>query len=330
MSFENNAVLQHFIPQVEQRMNAINPNASIAKQKIFSFKVIDRDNFKVELESYAGKPIRSNLAFDDLFTFYHGSDKLRKNLEAEFGKYESNINTLTTSFLQALEQEQRDVTGVIFKLLTSKMLNFFRNPFSIVAVLNSVGDLSSFYPTDPKIREEFDLIDNAPKPQAERLCKLFNVTYSQYINWIKVLFLILVEYPGSHSNMLESIVSTIIEDNDSAKIFFIFHYSGEHEDKKVCLSDRSWVMCNGLKDDGLSMDFNINSNVFIRFATTSLSSIMPLYVNPHVIDNFKKIPRPIGGYVFNNDLDALACYNKNAILQCHEKVFSALPTIYVG
>ena len=43
MDFEDPTVRQHFVSQVEQRLNAINPSAEDRNQRIYRFRLIDRE-----------------------------------------------------------------------------------------------------------------------------------------------------------------------------------------------------------------------------------------------------------------------------------------------
>ena len=59
---ENDTRNQHFVTQGEQRLNALNPQADPRNQRIYSFEVVDRENYKLALESPIGRPIGSNLS----------------------------------------------------------------------------------------------------------------------------------------------------------------------------------------------------------------------------------------------------------------------------
>lgn len=330
MKFDNETISQHFLSQVEQRMNSFNIGAKNKNRRIYSFKVIDRDNYTVELERPDGVKICDNLTFDDLFTFYKGSEKLRKNLENAFGEYESKISHLTNVIVNKVREgcNGEDVSDVLVELLRVKFMNFLRNPFSIKKVLNSVGDLSSYYPVERGLLKEFNLIDDSYKPHADRLCNFFNVTYEEYIKWIKILFLVLMRPGDMKENILEAVVRNLLEDKRLKTMFIIFHYTGEHDDKKVCLSDRSWVDCIEHDDDRMGMDFNLTSNMFLRFGTVSLESLMPPGTPSHIVDLFLSRPKDIECFVIENDLNILSSYNRNAVLQSYQKVFCGSSEIY--
>ena len=67
---------QHFISQIEQRLNASNPEAAPAKQRIYEFEIVDRDCRVLRLSGSRGRPVANNLSMRDLFTFDIAKDKI--------------------------------------------------------------------------------------------------------------------------------------------------------------------------------------------------------------------------------------------------------------
>ena len=79
---ENDTRNQHFLTRAEQKLNAMNPQAGARKLRIYSFEVVDRENYTLELESQNGRLIGSNLSLFDLFSFdVSGGSRLRLNFE---------------------------------------------------------------------------------------------------------------------------------------------------------------------------------------------------------------------------------------------------------
>ena len=74
----------------------------------------------------------------DLFSFDRvpGTD-LRANFEKLFQEYEGTIELNTRSTLYKICNGNESVESEAKELLRSKLLNFFRNPFSVKKVLNS-------------------------------------------------------------------------------------------------------------------------------------------------------------------------------------------------
>jgi hypothetical protein len=98
MELTNNTKHQHFLSQVEQRLNALNPVSSEVNQRIFSFSLIDRDQCSIALDGEHGRSIANNLLLYDLFSFDVKERRAaRMNFESLFGQYESGIKENTES-----------------------------------------------------------------------------------------------------------------------------------------------------------------------------------------------------------------------------------------
>ena len=69
MNDPNETANQHYISQVEQRLNALNPNATPANRRIYAFSLQDRENHAVRLNSHKGVLISRTLVLRDLFSF---------------------------------------------------------------------------------------------------------------------------------------------------------------------------------------------------------------------------------------------------------------------
>jgi len=124
----NNTRNQHFVPQIEQRLNASNPDSASGKFRIYSFRITDRETYQIELESPRGHTITSTLTMLDLFSFdVPGGCPLRMNFETLFEKYETSIETHTKNLLQKLTNGSADIKTELVDLFAAKLLNFVRN-----------------------------------------------------------------------------------------------------------------------------------------------------------------------------------------------------------
>jgi hypothetical protein len=99
-----------------------------------------------------------------------GESRLRLNFESLFQKYEGYIKDHTQSLLAKLNAGTGDIKVEIINLFAAKMLNFVRNPFSSVKVLNSFPDLVSYDPTDPALLADYRRVVSGRKPQQAHLC----------------------------------------------------------------------------------------------------------------------------------------------------------------
>jgi len=103
MNLINNTRNQHFISQAEQRLNASNLSAKPQKQRIYKFKVDNRETSCVSLTNRNGVKICNNLSEQDLFSFDVLDEKKdRYNFEELFSQYESQIITHTNSLVSKL------------------------------------------------------------------------------------------------------------------------------------------------------------------------------------------------------------------------------------
>jgi len=119
--------MTYFHIRMEQRFNAINPQAAKKKQKIYSFEIVNRETFELRLLNSKGQPISNTLAYPDLFSFDVEKDTdIRSNFENAFNRYESNVKTHTESLIYKLTtgQKNMDVNEEVVNLFTAKLLNF--------------------------------------------------------------------------------------------------------------------------------------------------------------------------------------------------------------
>ncbi|WP_261531358.1 DUF4238 domain-containing protein [Burkholderia multivorans] len=185
---------QHFVSQVEQRLNAANPSAPPRDQRIFSFKVEERESFTIRLEGKRGRLISSNLALDDLFTFDVASGRdSRLNFEARFQRFEQEVAITTTSLLQKLASGDNNVGDEIASIFKAKLLNFARNPFSVAKILNTFGVLANYEPTAPDAKRMFERVLNGRKPHQAWLCSQLGISDTDYVRWLRILFMLFVE-----------------------------------------------------------------------------------------------------------------------------------------
>jgi hypothetical protein len=222
---------QHFLTRVEQKLNALNPQADARNLRIYSFEVIDRENYTLSLESPNGRPIGSNLSLFDLFSFdVPGNTRLRRNFESLFHKYENYIEAHTKSLLAKLNGGGRDIKAEIIDLFAAKLLNFVRNPFSIVKVLNSFPGVASYDPVDPALLADYRRIVSGRKPHQAHLCTQLGISDAQYVEWLRLLFMLLVPMAKGRSNFFEQEPFNLLENRKINVAAFVCEY-----DRDRCL-----------------------------------------------------------------------------------------------
>lgn len=327
MNIDSETKNQHYVPQVEQRLNALNPNASKKNQKIYSFSIIDREEYRVCLLNDKGSLIENNLSLDDLFSFDIADKKIRANLESLFHGYEHRIEIHTHSLLMKLQAGNSDIKDELLNLFASKFLNFFRNPHCIDKALNTVGSLTEHYPLDPDLASIYTRIEGGRKPHQEYLCSQLGITNKTYKKWLKMLFMLLMRPKSSEPNMLEQVIKSLYENKSNLTSVFVFNYTEEHADKRALLSDRGFSL--PIQEEGcLAYSFNLSSNAFISYTFADVEKQDLVSAPDRIIKLFKKQPKTVSVKYVENELNALANYNKNTIYQAKEKVYCSSKHIY--
>lgn len=331
----NNTKNQHYISQVEQKMNSSNPSDLKRNRRIFSFSVIDRQAYKIALSSVSGKKIEKNLSMNDLFTYAINENGLRHNLEEAFGKYESGLETQINAFLAIEKKNGASVTDEVISLFKCKFLNLIRNPFCIKKTLNIFSPFKHQIPSDSILLAEFKLINDINQEDAESLLLQLQVTLEEYKDWIKLLFLVFMSVENSTHNIFEIFINSILVDENTLKIFRIDHYIDEHADKVAVLSDRSWQLMTSNDDPQTIIQFNLTSNLILTFIMVDLNFLLIQNLNTsnlqhrdHKIHHFKESLKNITCRYEINNLENLAYFNQGAIYQCHKMVFASKPMIF--
>lgn len=312
------------MPQVEQKLNASNPNSTGNKFRIYSFRITNRENYTLELESPHGRAIASTLSMIDLFSFdVPGGGPLRMNLEALFHKYETNIELRTKNLLRKLAEGRNDIKDEIIDLFAAKLLNFVRNPFCIQKVLNSFPGVGEYDPTDPDLLATYKRIVEGKKPHQAFLCQQLDISQETYVAWLRLIFVLLVQTDSEKPNLFEGVIKGLFEERDTQAAAFIWTY-----DEGTCLlSDRSY--CQPIPDGPhMAMSFNLCSTAFVDYifadpATLVAGRAAPTFV-AYALSNWRQRPQAtINVTVTKNNRQMLARYNRRVIEQARERVYCA-------
>ena len=265
MQDSNETANQHYISQVEQRLNALNPDAIQRNQRIYSFTLRNREDYELSLDSPQGRPISKNLSFRDLFSFeLINGGKSRLNFETLFHQYEAGMRENTLSLLRTLELGQYNIKKEILEIFVAKFMNFLRNPYSVEKVLNTIGVVLPFRPTDPELLVQYNAVLTGRKPHQAHLCAQFGITLDQYRQWLTALFLMFMRQMPGQPNFVESAIKEIFERPSGFPMVCVYRYTGEHADKRCLISDRGFS--NPLPQDlHLSFSFNLCANAFIIY-----------------------------------------------------------------
>jgi hypothetical protein len=321
---ENDTRNQHFVSQSEQRLNALNPHAPQAKQRIYSFEVTDRENYKLALENPRGQLIANNLARDDLFSFdVPDESRLRLNFEPQFQKYEGHIKPHTENLLSKLNGGNYDVRTEVINLFAAKLLNFVRNPFSVVKVLNTFPGLAHYHPTDPVLLADFRRIVTGRKPQRAHLCAQLDISETQYDEWLGVLFMLMVPMADGQPSFFQDMIKRLLEDHKT----YIAAFIGEYDSARCLLSDRGFSQPIA---DGphLAFSFNLRANAFMDFVFADPATMVQGNASPEFIAQavaaWERIPKQINVTFVRNNIEMLARFNRRAVEQCYKRVFCSV------
>ena len=336
MRLINTTKNQHYLPQVEQRMNASNPDARPNRQRIYSFKLLDREQLTLQLEHPKGRLISENLAIRDLFSFDVAANmNLRMNFEALFGEHEAKVYTTTQRILARLQADgdawenklthirDADFQRDLRELFMAKILNFARNPYSIPKVLNTFGSLVNYTPTSPEKLIYFNRILNGRRPHQQWLCGELGISDRDYVNWLKVLFMLFVEYDLNGSTMLHGMVKEMFEAKQQVAGVMVCTYADP-----VCLiSDRAFS--TNIQKDGIDgFDFNVTSRAFVRYMFGHVGALAP-HAPPHLVKNYRRAPEELLFHYRKNDMALLGSFNRNLIYQSAHRVYSAVKTLTI-
>lgn len=318
---------QHFVSQVEQRLNASNPNSTNGNSRIYSFRIKDREAYRIELENPRGRTIASTLSMLDLFSFdVPGGGPLRMNLEALFHKYEANVAIHTKSLLEKLAAGSADIKTELIDLFAAKLLNFVRNPFCIQKVLNSFPGVGQYEPTDPELLAVYRRIVKGQKPHQAHLCQQIDVSQEAYVEWLRLIFVLLMQIGDDQPNLFEGMIKGLFEARDTQAAAFVWTY-----DQGVCLlSDRSY--CQPIPDGPhMAMSFNLCSTAFVDYVFADAATLIEGRVAPAFVANaltaWRQRPQAtINVTVTKNNRPMLARYNRRIIEQARERVYCAEKT----
>jgi hypothetical protein len=322
---ENDTRNQHFVTQGEQRLNALNPPANPKRQRIYSFVVVDRENYKLALENAAGRPISKTLSLFDLFSFdVSGESRLRLNFETQFQKYEGYIKDHTLSLLAKLNAGSGDIKAEIINLFAARLLNFVRNPFSVVKVLNSFPGLAGYDPTDPALLADYRRVVSGRKPHQAHICAELGISEAQYVEWLRVLFMLLVPMAEGQPNFFEDMIRRLLE-NRKMHVAAVVH---EYDSARCLLSDRGFSQPIA---DGPHMAFSFNlcatafvDYVFLDPATSLQGNASPEFI-ARSIANWEGLPeKQIHVTFVRNNLEMLGRFNHRAIEQCYRRIYCSV------
>lgn len=315
---------QHFISQTEQRLNAINPNAAQRNQRIFEFQVIDRDAHILRLSDARGRLIGKNLSMLDLFSFDRERDgNLRANFEDAFGRYENKVGVDTAAILRAHVEGRSGISAELFDLFVAKLINFIRNPYTVVKAVNTFGKFAEYHPTNPKIYESYIRTITGRRPHQAHLCRELGISDEHYGTWLRLLFMLLTPMADGHENFLEQSMRSLFQREEDA----IFVHVHRYNDQFCLLSDRGF---SSPIEQGTHMafDFNLSARAFIRFAFLNQEAVLGRPVPEGILQGLRSGPKVVRVSYLTDDLPALDVFHRRVVEQANKSVYCAGTEIY--
>ena len=318
MILSNATRKQHFLSQAEQRLNSIDRSLPTDRQRIYELKVLDRG--EIQLSPPESLRIENNLSMLDLFSFdVDKKQPLRQNFEALFRRYEDDMRAHTEGLLSKLAKGDSAVSNEVMNLYAAKLLNFARNPYSVPKILDTFGLFANFTPTHPAIQKLFIDVLNGRRKHQKHLCKQFGITNTQYEQWLRMLFNMLIELAPGFPPLFDQVVQAVF----TSKEFTISVLVSTYDEAKCLLSDRGFST-NIASDRAYGFDFNLCDRAFIRYIVLDRRSMnVPSWMPQESIDRFMSSDLPAQLYRVHNDLNLLRSFNVNVISQCHSRVFCA-------
>ena len=321
--FNNETRNQHYISQVEQKLNCINSSIAKEKRRIYQFESLNRETQEYKLSNESGVKIEKNLSFDDLYSLEIFNDATRDNFECYFKKLEDEIENLTVKVL-ASKQIHKEV---LLALFNSKLMNVIRNPYCILSTLNTFYDICKYVPTDKRLAEYYIKIASLKTNQL--ILNEFSVNQEQFRQWLKIIFYLVVPIGcpnGEYLNFMPDMIKKLF-DISNKRIFIAI---ATHKNQICLLSDRAHVdLSEVLLGDTIGYEFNLTKNAFMHiiFADNNLETIPN--IPDHIMKTFRKqginkIAQPSLKIHKISDNDQLfGAYNARVIYQCHRYFFAA-------
>lgn len=319
---------QHFISQTEQRSNCIDESKPKDKKRIYKFEIADRENSVVRLTNAEGVKIKTNLSFNDLFSFDVKSSRLRKNLENFFHKFEMDLAPATGLLISEskLNPGSDVLKGAAERVLKAKFMGWIRNPYLIAQTINIYKELVGMYPTDPLLLVHFSDIRVGEKPHLTEVCAEFGVTSELYFQWLEILFLALMTPPGATKSILESTVDWIVESKGKMGHLIVATFD-DIPGCRVALPDTGYLQ--GTNDPHHNMFlFNLSRSAFASFNVVDLSKQNLANIPPQIKGKVESLNIKFSVQHHHNDMRLLGFFNGLATYQANSHIFCADPKIF--
>ncbi|MBF4049608.1 hypothetical protein ISI15_16390 [Burkholderia pseudomallei] len=313
----NDTENQHFVSQKVQSLNAIpSPNGEISH--INAYKRTGED--AISPTNKGGRPIRHNLALIDLYTF-DTEGKLRRNFEALFHRYESEVAQHTLSLTEKALAGRKDVHDEVLGILRAKFLDFLRNPYNVRTCLSMFPQMANARFTDAHADEIHSRILIGCNPRQDRICKILGITPQEYRKWLATIFLLLYPITEQGEPLLDMIINGIITDKTKICGSHILIY----DEPVVLLSDRASNVALP-SSSNFTLEFHASSRMLITFYAIQLDTVNFGSCEPLRKEYLTSHDSGFEVRIAKNDRAFVESYNQRTVSQCREFVYGCAPT----
>ncbi len=315
----------HFISQAEQRLNAIDKTVKKKNQRIFKFEVLCREPPSLRAGPPSGVRIEDNLSRLDLYALSVLGNGQQYNLEDAFGQYENDSSSVVRSIFEKLDSSCTEALGEeLRRLYALKLLNMIRNPYAIKRTLKMFSELNGAVPRDEKLRAHFESFRGASRPQIVKTCAEFDVSEGEYIAWLNILYLVILQPVQGKMNLLEALMHSLFSNPDAIKSFTVHRYTDL--DKGILLCDQMIDLEYG---EGVKQQmFNLDSSSFVvvLLIEAKKQGFFPLGPELQAVnlrqDNLIHVGQEI------NNMAMLGAFNRHCVYLASSSVFCAFDTPY--
>jgi hypothetical protein len=199
-----------------------------------------------------------------------------------------------------------------------------RNPFSVVKVLNSFPGIATYDPVDPTLLADYRRVVNGRKPHQTYLCAQLGISDAQYVEWLRLLFRLLMPMPEGRPNFFEETIKNLLENRKLHVAAFVCEYDSD----RCLLSDRGFSQPIA---DGphMAFSFNLCATAFVDYIFADPATLVQGKASPEfiaqAIASWERLPeKQINVTFLRNNLDMLARYNRRVVEQCYKRVYCSV------
>ncbi|MED5607871.1 hypothetical protein VV867_09265 [Pseudomonas sp. JH-2] len=316
----------HFISQAEQRLNAIDSSVRPENQRIYRFDILQREPPSIRKSGSTGVKIEKNLSRQDLYTLKILDEGGQHNLESAFQQYENDIPGMTRSLLNKLKDPKSiDFKKELLRLYALKLLNIIRNPYDMKRTLEMFRELRGVLPGNKDLQSHFISLDSASRPQVAQICEELSVSEEEYIEWLKIIYLLILQPLDQGLNLIEHLIKSVIDNDNIIKDFSIFRYD-EPQSAGVLLCDR--IIDERPKKGTQVQMFNLDASAFMVVMLVDIKGQDIIDLNPEYRDVDFKQGNVVRVNCEANNLTVLKTYNQHCVWLAHSNVYCAHETPY--